>query len=456
MAGYQVVQSHQIYIGFWDTADTQWRRWIIYDKQLTHNEWYFRSDRKTLADWIKSQDTPLLIPAEELYKDAQRGMLMSHYATVDAVDDTFQLPDNTQLVIPWSLEQGDFLTDTPHFALLDNSTIYLLPPLTTASHTSLLQHLGTATDITFESDQIPIVAKTFAPPADITLDYQHANAEANPLARFNDELDIISWHGIDDISNAGEQTYTLNWSVNRPVTHEYGAFLQILTQDWERISGQDKFILRWLYPTIAWHPEQVIPDTFTLDIPEDLSVGAYRLVAGAWYVNGGDMPAQSFYGEATDNIATIGWLKVPQADTPQIPADAITIGATFNQQFQLISADIQPTSNDQMTVTLYWQSLVDRPQIDATLFVHLLDADRAIISQSDIRPMNGQYPTFIWDAGETVSTEHTLTLQNSDNLKLVVGMYTQPDFTRLTATQNGNALTDNVAEIINWRDLLTD
>ncbi len=453
---HQAVLSYQIYTNFWETANTDWRKWAVYERELTHNEWFFRSDRLTLTNWIKAQNTPLLIPVDELYRDAQRGMLMSHYPTVTSADTNFQLPDNTQIIMPWSLENGDFLIRSTHFALLSEGVIILLPPLTNDSQIALLENWDSAVTIENDGSNIPIVGKVVSPPDTITLEYEQPSLSENPIARFNDELEIIQWYGNDTITNADEYTYTIDWSVNRTVSHEYGAFVQLLTQDWERIVGDEQLILRWLYPTIAWQPQQIIPDVFKLDIPPDLTAGAYRLVAGAWYVNGGEIPAQSFIGDTVKDIATIGWIKVPQESQPQLPSDGLEIGAILNDQFELTHAEIAPAENNKYNIRLYWTSLVDRPQIDATIFVQALDENQTIISQSDTRPWDGQYPTFIWDEGEIVVTEHSLEVVNKENIQLIVGMYTQPDFTRLTATQNEEFLTDNLIKLGQLQDFIED
>ena len=453
---YQTVLSYQTYTNFWDTANTDWRKWAVYDRELTHSEWFFRSDRLSLTNWIKAQNTPLLIPVEELTRDAQRGMLMSHYPHVTNTDASFQLPVNTQIVIPWSLENGDFLEESTHFALLDKATITLLPPLTSGAHANLLQNRDTAINIENGDSNIPIVGKFFSPPDNITLDYVQPTATGNPIAVFNNELEVIQWYGDDTFTSAGQYSYTIDWSVNRPVSHEYGAFVQLLTQDWERIAGDEQLILRWLYPTIAWQPEQVIPDVFNLELPSDLPAGAYRLVAGAYYVNGGEIPAQSFIGDTVDNIATIGWIKVPQETEPPPSSNAQAIDAVLNNQFQLSYAEISSTGNNQFTVKLYWKSLVDRPQIDATVFVQAIDENQVIVSQSDIRPWNGQYPTFIWDEAEVVVTEHQLEVADIQNIEIIVGMYTQPDFARLSATQSGERLPDDLVVLGDLGDFIED
>jgi hypothetical protein len=451
---YQVNLSYQTYTNFWETADTDWRKWAVYDIQLTHNEWFFRSDRLTLTNWIKAQNTPLLIPAEELYRDAQRGMLMSHYPYVTNTDTNFQLPENTLIIVPWSLENGDFMDNSNHFALLDDSTITLLPPITFDAQADLLQNWDSATDIENEGSNIPIVGKFLSLPDNIILDYLQPSSIQNPSALFNGEFEVIQWYGEDTISEAGDYIYTIDWSVNRPVSHEYGAFVQILTQDWERITGDEQLILRWLYPTIAWQPQQIIPDVFELNIESDLQAGAYRLVAGAWYVNGGEIPAQSFIGDTVDDIATIGWIKVPQNSEPQPSSGATAVDATLNNQFELTHTEISATENNKFSVKLYWKSLVDRPQIDATVFVQAIDENQTIISQSDIRPWNGQYPTFIWNEDEIVVTAHQLEVTDIKDIQLIAGMYTQPDFTRLPAMQDGEILPDDLVMLGNLQDFI--
>ncbi len=173
--------------------------------------------------------------------------------------------------------------------------------------------------------------------------------------------------------------------------------------------------------------------------------GAYRLVAGAWHLNGGLAQVTESAGEATDNAATIGWIKVPQMAQPTPPADAIPVHLTFANQFKLSHFHVSQAAANQVSVSLYWTALADRPTIDATIFVHAADAHDDIVAQDDQKPWQGQYPTFIWDAGEIVLTEHTLLLPELDAMHLFVGMYTQADLVRLAATSQGERLPDDRA-----------
>ena len=73
-----------------------------------------------------------------------------------------------------------------------------------------------------------------------------------------------------------------------------------------------------------------------------------------------------------------------------------------------------------------------------------------------MRPWNGQYPTFIWDAGELVATEHRLALSNKNDISLFAGMYSQPGATRLKATQDYERLPGDRAALGKLAELLPE
>ena len=50
---------------------------------------------------------------------------------------------------------------------------------------------------------------------------------------------------------------------------------------------------------------------------------------------------------------------------------------------------------------------------DYTLFAHVVDANGAIVAQSDHQPQDRRYPTSIWDVNEQVRDEFTLEIPAS-------------------------------------------
>ncbi|RMG80231.1 MAG: hypothetical protein D6712_18395 [Chloroflexi bacterium] len=221
-------------------------------------------------------------------------------------------------------------------------------------------------------------------------------------------------------------------------------FVQLQTQDYQRLGGIDLDFWRWFNPTSVWREGAQYPFELTMPLEQHLAPGAYRLVAGLTITGGKLVAAGGGYGVESGGV-TIGWVKVPQESVPTPTEQAQSLDATLNELFALRYVEAEQTGDDEVTITLYWESLETRPDIDATIFVHLDDGNGNIVGQSDIRPHSGQYPTFIWDAGEVVQTTHTIPLNGADieTLHVWVGMYTQPDFTRLQVIQNGVANADN-------------
>jgi len=235
--------------------------------------------------------------------------------------------------------------------------------------------------------------------------------------------------------------------------------LQLQTQDYNRLAGDDVRILRWLYPTSVWKAGDRVPDVHTLQISEALPPGAYRLVAGLYPYAAPDerLPAFTAAGNQIGDSLTIGWVKVPQEEIP-VPGDnTLALDAALGDSFALRNASLSRLEDGKIQIMLYWESLAERPAIDATLFVHVVDADGGQnVAQQDARPWGGQYPTFIWSKGEIVKTDYILDIGDlaPDTLAVMVGMYTFPELERLPVTQDGETSTDSRVNLGNLGELL--
>jgi 4-amino-4-deoxy-L-arabinose transferase-like glycosyltransferase len=457
--GYGSVTAWQLYRDYWEKPD-EWQLWRIFGEQLDHNEWFFRTDRRNFAEWLVAQEFPMLIPIEELNRQTTRAWLVGAYPDVTTAAESFELPENTHIVIPYALELGDLMRDTRQYALLKAGTITLLPPLSTAAHQSLLENIESGTRIEGEGVVLTFLGYEQPIPEDFELEFERISlSDGQPLAIFgNDEIHLNGWYGDTTLDNQESVEITLIWSPTRQLRHEYLSVLQLQTQDFQRVAGDDDyaFIQRWLYPSTVWQVGDAVPDTHIFNVPTDLPVGAYRLMAGVKYTNYPALQAVSNVGETVNNLATIGWLKVPQSEIPEIPDSAIAVDAQIADTFQLSHVEAIATDNGQTLVWLYWQSLVDRPALDGTIFVHATDANGAIVAQNDVRPWGGQYPTFIWDAGEIVVSEHLLATESLDisTLNLRVGMYTFPGSQNLPAAVNNEIAANGSIELGAFADYL--
>ncbi|MCK5923942.1 MAG: hypothetical protein KAG66_23610, partial [Methylococcales bacterium] len=101
------------------------------------------------------------------------------------------------------------------------------------------------------------------------------------------------------------------------------------------------------------------------------------------------------------------------------PTPQVITAANFGDEIMLIGFDQNIDSPAaSTTITLYWQAQI-QPTVDYTRFIHFLDAEGAIIVQSDQKPA---YPTGVWAPAEVI--DDTIILPFSDNIDvIVVGWY---------------------------------
>jgi len=133
--------------------------------------------------------------------------------------------------------------------------------------------------------------------------------------------------------------------------------------------------------------------------------------------------------------------------TAEIAAIPNRLDVSFGGVMKLLGYDLSipntqyPVSNhlkpgDSLEVTLYWQSLAEMNQ-DYSVFVHLLDENELIVTQRDMYPGQGLYPTSLWAVGEAIANRYVLA-------QLAVGLYDFATGERLPAYgPTGESLGDN-------------
>lgn len=434
---WQAGASWAAYRGYWENAE-QYRMWEIYGEELTHNEWFFRVDRRRFAEWLLTQEEPILLPLEEMQQLVTRTYLMRHYDDFATASTDFVLPENTRLVVPWALEKQDVLRESRHYVLLHEGAIIFLPALMPESQVALLQNIDEAEEIYRNEGALGFGGYTR-----LIDNWQAVFVSENPVdVLYGNDLKIVGWQGDTTLPIEAAFKFEATLIMQRQKTngHDYWFTVQLLDQDRNRVaSNADGPILRWLYPTTQWSAEDRVPVPVSFEVPA-LQPGAYQLAVGV-YPQFGDLLTANLRGtDLFSELWPIEWLKVPQKSSVSIP-DAVTpTDAVFAETFELIGVEASPSNDGQTQVDLYWRSLVQQPAYDATIFVHLLDENGEILAQNDSRPWNGQYPTFIWDKDEIVQTTHLLNAA-PDALRLRVGMYTTPGVPNLLA-DDGQAWVD--------------
>jgi hypothetical protein len=185
-------------------------------------------------------------------------------------------------------------------------------------------------------------------------------------------------------------------------------------------------------PSSVWPSGAFVTGDYTLNIPATLEPGQYHL--SVTVLNRTTRAEESLY------LAPLTFEIVGHPRSFAVPPMQHRSAVKFGDQVALLGYDFKsPTSTrsvqSPIELTLYWQAIA-RPQADYKIFVHLFDpANEQIAAQHDAMPLNGQYPTSWWTAGQVVSETVTLDLRGVQPgaYRLAAGLYDARTVTRLPA-----------------------
>src|SRR5262249_47182777 len=161
----------------------------------------------------------------------------------------FNIPAGTRLIMPWQLETNDLRRETRNFVLLNQGLITILPPLSEQSHAVLVANIDQAEAVKRANGSLMARIATVESP----LSFETRPATTNLDVQFSDQFMLADWLGPDTLNLDQKMpqpiSFTLDWSPLHRLGHYYNTFLQLQTQDLQRIAGDDVWVLRWLYPT---------------------------------------------------------------------------------------------------------------------------------------------------------------------------------------------------------------
>jgi hypothetical protein len=236
---------------------------------------------------------------------------------------------------------------------------------------------------------------------------------------------------------------TLVWQVTSTTPKNYLEFVQLVNPEGQRISGRDTHPGLGRYPTSRWQPGQVIVDAIPIHVPEDVDQGptGLRLDIGLYDERGRRLETAA--GHTTTNI---GLIRLAAAK-PATPVGA-PVQYRVGDIVELVAIASPPASvsaGDTLSYTLTWICL-QSPDRDYVVFVHLLDEAGELVETYDRPPLDGAFPTHLWQAGDTVVDERQMSLPPglpAGTYRVVAGWYHLQDLTRLPVSGNaGRPLPD--------------
>jgi hypothetical protein len=113
--------------------------------------------------------------------------------------------------------------------------------------------------------------------------------------------------------------------------------------------------------------------------------------------------------------------------------------------FTLLTPEIH--AGDFLVLNLYWRALAS-PELDYTIFIHVLDEAGNFITQKDTMPADGASPTSRWQPGQFVEDSHSIPVPENmppGEYHILVGMYDFQTGARLpVTTPEGEELPDAI------------
>ncbi len=141
-------------------------------------------------------------------------------------------------------------------------------------------------------------------------------------------------------------------------------------------------------------------------------------------------------------LARMDWLLV------ELPARATPVHYLYDNGVTLAGYTIepmQPQPGDRVEVTLYWRG-ERRLRQNAIVFLHALNQDGKLVSQSDSQPVQNSYPLTNWSPDVLIADAHTFTWPAGALTQLAVGLYDPVTMVRWPVTDpDGVPVPDNQA-----------
>ncbi len=263
--------------------------------------------------------------------------------------------------------------------------------------------------------------------------------------QFGDTINLLGYDLPQTSFEPGDDLpITLYWhALARPDRH-YTLALQLVSA----IPGDTNTLVNfntWSgggnFPTGMWRPGDVIVDRYRLHLPDNTPQAQGWLLQLVLY----DLETMERLPYAVANVpagdhANLALLRVGAADsTLDAPEAASQVsGIIFGQVIELEAGTVD-VSEGSVTLTLWWRGLATLPN-DLTLFVHLYDETGQLLVAGDGPPLDGGFPTSLWQPGDRVRFERTLPLpvDGTSPNRLGIGWYNPQDGTRLPAVTTSN------------------
>jgi hypothetical protein len=196
---------------------------------------------------------------------------------------------------------------------------------------------------------------------------------------------------------------------------------------------------RGLFPATLWPAEGIVADRLAVMLEPTATTPVL---------------APIFTGLAAAEMRVqVGEVKLVPDQWPDAAGEILAVIGEAGEVV-LVETAVVPTitqPGQQIQVDLTWR-VESAPGADWSTFVHLAEANQPPLAQGDAQPLQGYYPTRVWEAGEVIIDQYWLTVPaevKNGRYPLWVGMYDSQTIARLPLNSEGQPQLNN-AYLLGW------
>ena len=235
----------------------------------------------------------------------------------------------------------------------------------------------------------------------------------------------------DRVSGGQSLAITCYWEALVPTDKDYFILNHLLGRNLDPIGKEHGYPGSGRFPTSLWPENRVLPSTEWISVDEDAETPTLgRVVVGVFDPDTGEVLAPTTPAGLELDLVIVAEVKVASSERR---VDSIPNPIRYSIGDLATVVGYQIDLEDIPRVTLYWE-VVGLTADDYTVFVHLLDASGTLWGQGDGPPVNGDYPTLLWEPGELIVDEHLITVDArapAGDYSIAVGLYQREKNVRL-------------------------
>jgi hypothetical protein len=267
---------------------------------------------------------------------------------------------------------------------------------------------------------------------------------------WNGKIRLLAAEFDRQIVHPGETVnITLYWQALKPINDDALVYIHLLGREWELVGNLDSYPGWGTYPTSLWRPGKILRDRYQVTInPDARTPTLCRMDVGLTTL---ERATGKSAGDGGSPVVFEGQFKLVPRRWPEVGGQQtdFRLGDRISLIGYVVSEEAA-TPGDELHVTLYWRA-ESASETDYTVFVHLLDAGGQRVSGQDNPPLNGDYPTSAWSAGDVIADEYIIPIPADappGEYIIAVGMYRADTEQRLpTFDAEGRRLPNDAAPL---------